>query len=192
MSEISGLFLLCKQERLLLVNSKKQQYHMAILAEGGKQEIHSGNFPQVGSILDNYSFTKTDLSDTDLNAYSGKKRILNVFPSIDTGTCATSVRTFNQKAADLDNTVVLCISGDLPMAQNRFCGAEGIEGVEMLSQFRDQTFAKDTGLLFESGPLKGLDARAIIVLDEKGKITHTELVPIVGDEPNYDAALAAL
>lgn len=142
--------------------------------------------------MGNYSFVKVDLSETDLNAYKGKKCILNVFPSVDTGTCAMSVRTFNQKAATLENTVVLCISGDLPMAQKRFCGAEGIEGVEMLSQFRDQTFAKDLGLLFENGPLKGLNARAIIVLNEEGKVTHTELVPIVGDEPNYDAALAAL
>jgi len=165
---------------------------MAILAAGGRQEITSGNFPEVGSTLTNYTFVKVDLSETDLNAYKGKKCILNIFPSVDTGTCATSVRTFNQKAAELANTVVLCISGDLPMAQKRFCGAEGIEGVEMLSQFRDQSFARDMGLLFENGPLKGLNARAIIVLDEAGKVTHTELVPIVGNEPNYDAALAAL
>lgn len=165
---------------------------MAILAEGGKQEINTGNFPEVGSTLGNYHFVKTDLSETDLNAYNGKKRILNIFPSIDTGTCATSVRTFNKKAADLENTVVLCISADLPFAQTRFCGAEGIEGVEMLSQFRHPEFANDLGITFENGPLKGLDARTIIVLDEEGKVTHTELVPIVGDEPNYDAALAAL
>ncbi len=165
---------------------------MAILADGGKQELTSGNFPKVGDTLGNYQFVKTDLSETDLNAYSGKKRILNIFPSIDTGTCATSVRTFNQRAAGLDNTVVLCISADLPMAQKRFCGAEGIEGVEMLSHFRHSELADDLGIKFENGPLKGLDARTIIVLDEEGKVTHTELVGIVGHEPDYDAALAAL
>lgn len=148
--------------------------------------------PAVGSKAPNFKLAKTDLSDATLDDYVGSKLILNIFHSIDTGVCAQSVRQFNIKASELENTKVLCISKDLPFAQNRFCGAEGIDNVEMLSDFRDGQFGKDYGVEFVDGPVKGLLARSIVVLDENGIVLHTEQVQEVVDEPNYKASLYAL
>ncbi|MFT6866531.1 MAG: thiol peroxidase [Cyclobacteriaceae bacterium] len=155
--------------------------------------IHTiGELPEVGTQAHKFQLVKGDLSEASLTDFIGKKVILNIFPSIDTGTCAMSVRQFNERAASMDNAVVLCISADLPFAQNRFCGAEGIENVVMLSTFRNETFAKDYGLKITDGPLAGLNARSIVVLGEDGKVKYTELVPETVDEPNYEAAVAAL
>ena len=151
-----------------------------------------GSLPAVGSTAPEFTLTKGDLSDARLSDYKGQKVVLNIFPSIDTGTCAQSVRQFNQEAAELDNTKVLCISKDLPFAQGRFCGAEGIDNVEMLSDFRDGNFGKAYALSFTNGPLFPLLSRAVIVLDADGKVLYTEQVPEIVDEPNYKAALEAL
>lgn len=156
-------------------------------------EIHtSGELPTIGSTASDFSLIGTDLSVKSLSDFSGKKLVLNIFPSIDTGTCAASVRNFNKAAADLENTIVLCISRDLPFAQGRFCGAEGIENVVMLSDFKTGQFGKDYGLDITTGPLAGLDSRSIVVLDTDGKVTYTEQVAETVDEPNYEKALAAL
>ncbi|NJN50081.1 MAG: thiol peroxidase [Polaribacter sp.] len=152
----------------------------------------NGNLPKVGEKAPNFKLVAGDLSIKTLQDYAGKNVILNIFPSIDTGTCATSVRTFNQKAANLANTVVLCISKDLPFAQNRFCGAEGIENVVTLSDFTTGDFGKDYGLQIIDGPLAHLHSRAIVVIDANGKVIHTEQVGEIVDEPNYDATLKAL
>jgi len=151
-----------------------------------------GELPAKGVVAPSFRLVKTDLSEVSLSDYKGKKLVLNIFPSVDTGTCATSVRKFNEKASGLDNTVVLCISEDLPFAHARFCGAEGIENVESLSAFREETFARDYGVEMVDGPLKGLLARSVVVLDEEGKVKYTQLVPEIVDEPDYDKALAAL
>lgn len=156
-------------------------------------EIHTvGSLPTIGSEAPNATLTKTDLSSTSISDYKGKKVVLNIFPSIDTGTCAQSVRQFNKEAAALDNTVVLCVSKDLPFAQTRFCGAEGIDQVEMLSDFRDGNFGETFGLSFSDGPLAPLHSRAVVVLNEDGKVTYTEQVGEIVDEPDYKAALQAL
>lgn len=155
--------------------------------------IHSiGTLPNSGSSAPDFNLTKADLSVATLSDYKGKKVVLNIFPSIDTGTCAKSVRQFNKDAAELENTVVLCISKDLPFAQARFCGAEGIENVEMLSDFRDGNFGKSYQVEFTDGPLTPLHSRAVVVLNESGAIIHTEQVTEIVDEPNYAAALEAL
>lgn len=151
----------------------------------------SGALPAVGSTIKDFTLVKGDLSEANLASFAGKKKILNIFPSIDTGTCAASVRKFNQEAAALNNTVVLCISQDLPFAQGRFCGAEGIKNVVTLSAFRS-TFAKDYGLLIVDGGLKGLCSRSVIVVDENNKVLYTEQVSETVNEPNYEKALAAL
>lgn len=150
-----------------------------------------GNLPAVGEQAPDFRLVKTDLSEASLADYSGKKVVLNIFPSVDTGTCAMSVRSFNEKAASLDNTVVLCVSMDLPFALARFCGAEGIENVEVGSGFRS-SFGSDYGLSFSTGPLTGLYSRSIVVIDASGKVSYTEQVAETADEPNYDAAIAAL
>lgn len=152
----------------------------------------SGSLPETGSTARDFTLVKTDLSEGSLADYKGKKVILNIFPSIDTGTCAKSVRKFNEKASGLGNTVVLCISKDLPFAQSRFCGAEGIENVIMLSNFRDSDFARAYGIELEDGPLKGLNARSVVVIDESGKVIYTQLVNEIVDEPDYASALKAL
>ena len=152
----------------------------------------SGDFPQKGAKVDNFCVAKPDLSPIALDDYKGKRKVLNIFPSIDTDVCATSVRTFNQKAADLSDTVVICLSFDLPFAQKRFCGAEGIENVVTGSLYRVANLAKDLGVLIEDGPLAGLTARAVIVLDENNQVLHSELVADITQEPDYDAALNAL
>ncbi|CAL2081161.1 thiol peroxidase [Tenacibaculum sp. 190524A02b] len=151
-----------------------------------------GNLPNNNQKAPDFTLVAGDLSEKKLSDFSGNKLILNIFPSVDTGTCATSVREFNKKAASLDNTKVLCISRDLPFAQGRFCGAEGIENVVMLSDFAEGNFGKDYGLEISNGPLKGLHSRCIVVIDETGNVTHTEQVSEIVDEPNYEAALKAL
>ncbi len=150
-----------------------------------------GELPAVGS-SPAFSLTKGDLSETTNGAYAGKRVVLNIFPSVDTPTCAASVRTFNQRASEAANTVVLNVSADLPFAQGRFCGAEGITNVETASTFRNPSFGSDFGVTLADGPLAGLLARAVVVLDESGKVMYTELVPEIANEPNYDGALNAL
>lgn len=151
-----------------------------------------GELPKVGSKMADFNLVQNDLSVATLSTFAGKKLVLNIFPSIDTGTCAASVRKFNESAAKLDNTTVLCISRDLPFAQGRFCGAEGIANVVNLSDFQEGSFGKTNGLEIVDGPLKGLHSRAIIVVDADGTILHTEQVGEIVDEPNYEAALAVL
>ena len=151
-----------------------------------------GNLPKVGSKAPGFKLTGVDLSHKNLSDFSGKKVILNIFPSVDTGTCATSVREFNKKAAELENTVVLCVSKDLPFAQARFCGAEGIENVVMLSDFSDGNFGKSYNLEIANGPLAHLHSRAIVIINENGNVVYTQQVPEIVDEPNYKAALKAL
>lgn len=151
----------------------------------------NGDLPAVGSSAPSFSLVSNDLSEVSSESLAGKKVVLNIFPSIDTPTCATSVRTFNERAAGLDNTVVLCVSEDLPFAAGRFCGAEGITNVKTGSGFRGD-FAEAYGVRLEDGPLAGLMARSVVVLDESGNVTYTQLVGEIGDEPDYDAALDAL
>jgi thiol peroxidase len=151
-----------------------------------------GQLPAVGSKAPAFKLVAKDLSDAALDKFAGKRKVLNIFPSIDTPTCATSVRRFNEKASQLDNAVVLCISADLPFAQARFCGAEGLDNVVTLSTMRGHDFLKHYGVAIASGPLAGLAARAVMVLDEQDKVLHTELVGEIAHEPNYDAALKAL
>lgn len=152
----------------------------------------AGQLPKAGDSAKPFTLLSKDLADVSLSDYAGKRKVLNIFPSIDTGVCATSVRTFNQRAGDVKNTVVLCISADLPFAQARFCGAEGLENVVTLSTFRGTDFKKDYGVEMLDGPLKGLTARAVVVLDEHDKVIYSELVKEIATEPNYDAALASL
>lgn len=165
---------------------------MATITLGGNPIHTNGELPLKGSKAPDFQLVKTDLSTTTLSDYAGSKLVLNIFPSIDTGVCATSVRTFNQKASSLQNTKVLCISRDLPFAQKRFCGAEGIENVENLSDFKNGSFGVQYGLTITDGPLAGLHSRVVIVLDENGVVLHAEQVPEIAQEPNYDAALACL
>ena len=165
---------------------------MASITLGGNPIHTSGELPKKGSKATEFNLIKTDLSPATLADFSGKRVVMNIFPSIDTGTCAQSVRTFNEQASKLENTTVLCISRDLPFAQKRFCGAEGLENVVNLSDFKNGDFGKNNGLEITDGPLAGLHSRAIIVLDEKGTIIHTEQVAEIADEPNYEAALAVL
>jgi thiol peroxidase len=165
---------------------------MAAITLGGNPISTSGELPKVGSKAPQFNLVKNDLSIATLSDYAGSKLVLNIFPSIDTGTCATSVRTFNEKASLLTNTKVLCVSRDLPFAQKRFCGAEGLENVINLSDFNTGEFGKNYGLEIVGSVLNGLHSRAIVVIDETGTITHTEQVSEIANEPNYDAALAAL
>ena len=152
-----------------------------------------GEFIKVGSVAPDFELVKTDLSSFSLKELNGKNVILNIFPSLDTGVCAASVRKFNKLAAGMENTLVLAISKDLPFAQGRFCTAEGIEHVIPLSDFRyTSTFGKDYGVLMTDGPLCGLLARAVVILNPEGKVIYTQLVPEIVEEPDYDAALAAL
>ena len=165
---------------------------MSTITLGGNPVHTSGELPKIGTQLADFKLVKNDLSIATLADFSGKRVILNIFPSIDTGTCATSVRKFNETAANLNNTVVLCISRDLPFAQKRFCGAEGIENVVNLSDFKDGSFGKTNGLEITDGVLAGLHSRAVIVIDEKGTVLHTEQVQEIANEPNYESALAVL
>ena len=151
-----------------------------------------GSLPSIGSKAADFKLVANDLSEKTLADFAGKKVILNIFPSLDTGTCAASVRRFNSEASNLNNTVVLCISNDLPFAQARFCGAEGLDNVQTLSGFRSNDFGNAYGTLIVDGPLAGLESRAVVVVDEKGNVTYTQQVPEIVDEPNYDEVLAAL
>ncbi|MBP1124238.1 MULTISPECIES: thiol peroxidase [Pseudomonas] len=151
-----------------------------------------GELPQAGSQAPDFTLTAGDLSDATLASFAGKRKVLNIFPSVDTPTCATSVRKFNAQANELSNTVVLCISSDLPFAQARFCGSEGLENVKSLSDFRSAAFSQDYGVDITDGPLRSLTARAVVVLDENDTVLHSELVAEIGQEPNYEAALAVL
>jgi len=159
---------------------------------GGNPIAIAGKFPQKGDTAPAFSLVAKDLSDVALASFAGKHKILNIFPSIDTPTCATSVRQFNAKANGLPNTVVLCISADLPFAQARFCGAEGLDNVVTLSTMRGRDFLEAYGVAIKTGPLTGVSARAVVVLDENDRVLHSELVGEIANEPDYAAALAAL
>jgi thiol peroxidase len=151
-----------------------------------------GELPKVGSTAPAFTLVGGDLADVTLETFAGKRKVLNIFPSVDTPTCATSVRKFNAQANDLTNAVVLCISADLPFAQARFCGAEGLENVKNLSTMRGADFMETYGVAIADGPMVGLTTRAVVVLDEDNKVLHSELVPEIGQEPDYDAALSVL
>lgn len=165
---------------------------MASVTLQGNEFHTSGNLPAVGAKAPDFSLTATDLSTKTLEDFKGSKIVLNIFPSIDTGTCATSVRTFNREASELENTKVLCISHDLPFAQARFCGAEGLDNVINLSDYKNGSFGKTYGLDFVDGPLDTLHSRVVIVIDGNGTVKYTEQVAEIVDEPNYKGALEAL
>ena len=165
---------------------------MATVTLGGNPVKTSGELPKVGSKAPDFKLVKNNLSIVSLGDFAGSKLVLNIFPSIDTGTCATSVRKFNESASQLQNTKVLCISRDLPFAQKRFCGAEGLENVINLSDFNTGSFGKEYGLEMVESVLAGLHSRVVIVLDENGIVKYTEQVPEIADEPNYENALASL
>lgn len=165
---------------------------MATVTLHGDNVQTSGTLPKVGSKAPDFKLTTTDLRSKTLNDFAGNKVVLNIFPSVDTGTCAQSVRQFNQEASELDNTKVLCVSRDLPFALKRFCGAEGLDQVISLSDYKDGSFGKAYGLNFVNGPLEALHSRCVVVLDENGTVKYTEQVPEIADEPNYKAALEAL
>jgi thiol peroxidase len=155
--------------------------------------IHTvGELPAPGSAVPAFTLARTDLADVKLADYAGKKLVLNIFPSIDTPVCAASVRRFNSEASHMENVAVLCISADLPFAHARFCGAENLDNVESLSTFRSPGFGRDYGVEITDGPLTGIMSRAIVIVDEKGKVSYTEQVPEIVQEPDYDAALNAL
>ncbi|THU05463.1 thiol peroxidase [Lampropedia puyangensis] len=162
-----------------------------VTLKGNPIEVE-GTLPQAGQTAPAFSLVGKDLADVTLAQFAGKRKVLNIFPSVDTPTCATSVRTFNQQASALNNTVVLCISADLPFAQARFCGAEGLSNVVTLSTMRGAAFLKDYGVAIATGPLAGVAARAVVVLDEDNKVLHSELVSEIAQEPNYEAAKASL
>ncbi|MDG1040366.1 MAG: thiol peroxidase [Polaribacter sp.] len=165
---------------------------MAEITLKGNKINTIGTLPKLGEKAPNFNLRTIDLSQKNLSDFAGNKLILNVFPSVDTGTCATSVREFNTKAASLENTIVACVSKDLPFAQARFCGSEGIENVIMLSDFASGSFGKDYNLEISNGPLANLHSRAIVIIDENGNVTYTEQVSEIVNEPNYEAALKAL
>lgn len=165
---------------------------MANITLGGNPIETSGNLPQIGELAKDFVLVKQDLSELSLGDLKGKKVILNIYPSVDTGTCAMSTRKFNAEASKLENTQVVCVSRDLPFAFKRFCGAEGIDQLITASDFKTGQFGKDYGLEMTSGALKGLHSRCIIVLDENSKVIYTEQVPEIANEPNYELAMAAI
>jgi thiol peroxidase len=165
---------------------------MATVTLRGNPVQTSGELPRTGSKAPDFKLVNPDLKDVTLADFAGKKKILNIYPSVDTPVCATSTRKFNEKAASMKDAVVICIAADLPFAFRRFCGAEGLSNVQTLSLMRGRDFGKAYGVEMTSGPMAGLLARAIVVLDKDNKVTHTELVPEIAQEPNYDAALKAL
>ena len=165
---------------------------MAKTAFKGTPVATGGELPKVGANAPEFTLTKNDLGAATLKDYAGKYLVLNVFPSVDTGVCATSVRRFNQEAAKLPNAAVLCVSKDLPFAQKRFCGAEGIDRVATASWFRGQDFGAAYGVTMTEGPLAGLFARAVVVVDPAGRVVHSQLVPEITQEPDYAAAIAAI
>lgn len=159
----------------------------------GDNEVHTnGDIPAVGKTAPDFTLTDNKLNDVSLKSFRGHSVVLNIFPSIDTSTCALSVREFNRRAAALTNTTVLCIAKDLPFAMRRFCAAEGIDRVMTLSDFRSEDFAKDYHVEMIDGPMRGLFARIVIVVDGSGVVKYTEVVPVIGQEPNYESALKAL
>ncbi len=158
----------------------------------GDEVSISGSFPTAGTQAPNFALCGGDLSDVTLADLKGKKVVLNIFPSIDTPVCAASVRRFNESAAAMSNTAVLCVSADLPFAFGRFCEVEGLKNVQAASFFRSPSFTEDYGVNLNAGPLKGLAARAVVILNEEGKVVYSQLVSEITEEPNYDAALAAL
>jgi thiol peroxidase len=165
---------------------------MAKITFKGSPVNTAGDLPRVGAEAPDFSLVKTDLSEVSLSDFKGKKVVLNIFPSVDTGVCAASVRRFNAEASKQDNTVVLCVSRDLPFAHARFCGAEGLEDVVSLSEYKDEVFSQNYGVKMVDGPLSGLLSRAVVVVDENGKVTHSEQVADIVEEPDYEAALKAL
>lgn len=165
---------------------------MTTVTLGGNPIEVAGNFPKPGDAAPAFKLVATDLSDVTLDNYAGKRKVLNIVPSLDTPTCATSTRKFNAEASALDNTVVLVISADLPFAMKRFCETEGLANVVSLSTMRGREFLRDYGVEIASGPLTGLTARAVVVLDANNKVVHSQLVPEIKDEPDYAAALAVL
>ncbi|MEM7186954.1 MAG: thiol peroxidase [Bacteroidota bacterium] len=165
---------------------------MASITLGGNPAETIGTLPAVGSTAKDFTLSSSDLGSKSLSDYDGMRKILNIFPSVDTGVCSASARRFNQEASNLENTKVLCISRDLPFAQARFCAAEGIENVEMLSDFKDGSFGKNYGLEITKSAFEGLHSRAVIVLDENNKVLYTEQVPEIGQEPDYQGAINAL
>ena len=165
---------------------------MATITLQGHEINTNGDLPAVGSSAPDFRLVNAELADKSLADFAGKKTLLNIVPSLDTPVCATSTKKFNEAAAKRDDVVVLVISADLPFAMSRFCGAEGVDNVISLSMMRSRNFAKDYGVLISDGPLAGITARAVVVLDENDKVVHTELVPEIAQEPDYDKALAAL
>jgi thiol peroxidase len=165
---------------------------MATITFKGTPTTTCGALPTVGSKVPSFVLTKSDLTDTTMDSFKGKRIVFNIFPSIDTGICALSVKRFNKEASSLKNVVVLCISMDLPFAQSRFCGAEGLNDVITLSAYRSGTFGKDFGLTITDGPLKGLLSRAVVITDDKGIVTYTEQVPEIAQEPDYESAIKIL
>ena len=165
---------------------------MAKITLGGNPINTNGDLPKVGGKAPDFKLTDADLKDLSLADFKGKKKLLNIVPSLDTPTCALSTKKFNEQSAKHPNTVMLIVSADLPFAMKRFCSAENTDKVKSLSMMRDRHFAKDYGVLITDGPLAGITARAIVVIDENNKVVHTELVPEIKQEPNYDKALAAL
>ncbi|MEI7967659.1 MAG: thiol peroxidase [Betaproteobacteria bacterium] len=165
---------------------------MATVTLKGNPVPVNGTLPQPGSVAPPFTLASRELSDLGLETWAGKRKVLNIVPSLDTPTCQKSTRVFNEKASALRNTVVLVIAADLPFAMARFCGAEGLSNVVTLSTFRGRDFHHDYGVDITDGPLRGLTARAVVVLNEDNDVIHSELVPEIADEPDYDAALAAL
>lgn len=165
---------------------------MAEITLQGNKINTKGNLPEVGNVAPDFQLTGTDLSAVSLKDFAGKKVVLNIFPSLDTGVCAASVRKFNQEVANLDNVEILCISKDLPFAHGRFCETEGIDKVKNLSEFKDTAFGDAYNVTIADGPLEGLFSRAIVVVDEQGKVAYSEQVPEIVQEPDYDKALNAV
>lgn len=162
-----------------------------VTLQGNPIEV-GGTFPQPGTAAPAFALVDKGLADVDLESFGAARKVLNIFPSVDTRTCAASVRKFNELASKLENTVVLCVSADLPFAQARFCGAEGLENVVSLSTLRHADFLADYGVALASGPMTGLAARAVLVLDGDNTVLHAQLVSEIADEPDYDAAISAL
>ena len=165
---------------------------MAQITFKGNPVNTSGNLPEIGSKAPDFKLTSGDLSEKSLSDYKGKNVVLNIFPSVDTGVCAQSVRTFNEKVSAVDNTVVLCVSKDLPFALSRFCAAEGLNNVETLSDFKSNEFSNAYGVKMTDGPLNGLLSRAVVVINPEGEVVYNEQVPEIGQEPDYNNALEVL
>lgn len=176
----------------VILGSNQILNKMANITLGGNPAETIGELPALGTTAPNFTLTATDFASKELSDYEGTRKILNIFPSVDTGICATSARKFNEESSKLHNTKVLCISRDLPFAQARFCSAEGIENVEMLSDFKNGDFGRDYGLEITKSKFTGLLSRVVMVLDENNKVLYTEQVPEIGQEPNYQAAINAL